>query len=109
MVGVVVMGKSLAVVAVELVHALSFRSTFCGGCSESPFAEYTGNVSLRFHQAVYIIGVSRNGMLALDRQFLVAPDGCVSGVQTSDEGRARRGADRRAGVVAGEHHSIRSE
>ena len=66
MVGVVVMGKSLAVVAVELVHALSFRSTFCGGCSESPFAEYTGNVSLRFHQAVYIIGVSRNGMLALD-------------------------------------------
>ena len=101
--------EPLAVVAVELVHALSLRGAFCGGCAQPPFAEYSGDIALGLHQAEYIIGVARDGILALGRKLLVAADGGVAGVQAGDEGRAGRGADRCAGVVAGENHSVCGE
>ena len=85
-IGEIVVGQPLAVVAVELVHALVFRCALSRGCAEPPFPENSGDVALGLHQAEYIIGVSGDWVLAFCRQLLVAPDGGVSGVQAGDEG-----------------------
>ena len=109
MVRIVVVRKALAVVAVEIVHALLLRYTFSPGSAEAPFPVNACGIAVFLEIAEDIVTVCRQRLLAFNREFLIAPDRGVSGVLARDETGARRCADRCSGIMPGHQDALRCE
>ena len=109
MVGIVVVRETLAVVAVEIVHALLLRNAFSPGRTEAPFPVNSCGIAIFLEVAEDIVTVCRQRLLAFNREFLIAPDRGVSGVLARDEAGARRCADRCSGIMPGHQDALRCE
>ena len=88
MVRIVVVRKALAVVAVEIVHALLLRYTFSPGSAETPFPVNACGIAVFLEIAEDIVTVCRQRLLTFNREFLIAPDRGVSSVLARDEAGA---------------------
>ena len=97
--GEVGMGMTLAVVAEETVDALLVRAAGGVEKSHAPLAEGGGGIVGGFGDFANGDGFGRNGELTFGREFVVAADRAVTGVESGEKGRATGSAN--AGATVG--------
>src|SRR5262249_51867474 len=101
-IGIVVVGVALAVVAEEEVEAALDRIADGAGRAEAPLADGGGGGALLLDQLAEEPLAGGDGGRALGLDLAVVADPGVPAVHAGHQAAARGGADRRAGVELGE-------
>ena len=109
MIGVVVMGEGLAVVAEEFGEAFFFGNAGRAGVAEAPFAEGAGGVAVILQDGGDGEAAIGERVLAFGLEAAVAADGGMTGVEAGHEACSAGSADGGAGIELGEAHALGGE